>query len=479
MYKKIAKSALDHALKLANRIWYRYLDHRWKECTGNYFTEWARQHAGHCGSGCQVNGKITVTDPRLLTLGNNVHIGENCYFRTQGGIIIGDNTHLSSHVSLYSDTPVYEGERLPCGSRTFKDPVIIGRNVWVGMGVNVRPGVSIGEGAIVGHGVMVTRDVKPFEIVGGADPTPVGRRDLEDYTTLDGKKLYAASDGRPWKGQAAATTRSAGRGENVVFVCSTGRSGSQSIARNLDRHPQISARHEPHFNLIRLSTEYAHGIKSAERAKRELLAIYQHASTIPADYPVYVESDQKLSNLAPLIHDLFPQAKFLWLIRDGIDVVASTYARGWFGENEYKPTADGGSRKLGIFHEFRLVGHLADPRLDEPAWKAMSTFERNCWYWSFWNSEIRRAFGVIDDSKLKILRLEDFEQKTDELSDWLGVRSQSLESGIHNRAKSYKPYSMESWSDSERGEFWKWCRELMGEFYPNRMSEVAHSQASR
>ena len=43
----------------------------------------------------------------------------------------------------------------------------IGHDVWVGAGAKIMAGVSIGTGAVVGAGAVVTKDVAPYEVVGG------------------------------------------------------------------------------------------------------------------------------------------------------------------------------------------------------------------------------------------------------------------------------------------------------------------------
>lgn len=43
----------------------------------------------------------------------------------------------------------------------------IGHDVWIGARAIILQGVSIGTGAIIGAGAVVTRDVRPYEIVGG------------------------------------------------------------------------------------------------------------------------------------------------------------------------------------------------------------------------------------------------------------------------------------------------------------------------
>lgn len=39
--------------------------------------------------------------------------------------------------------------------------------MWIGLNVIVLQGVKIGDGAVIGAGSIVTKDVKPYEIVGG------------------------------------------------------------------------------------------------------------------------------------------------------------------------------------------------------------------------------------------------------------------------------------------------------------------------
>lgn len=44
--------------------------------------------------------------------------------------------------------------------------VMIGNDVWVGANVLILNGVTIGDGAIIANGAVVTKDVKPYSIVG-------------------------------------------------------------------------------------------------------------------------------------------------------------------------------------------------------------------------------------------------------------------------------------------------------------------------
>jgi len=45
--------------------------------------------------------------------------------------------------------------------------IIIGNDVWIGDNVTIFGGLTIGNGAIIGANSLVTKDVKPYSIVGG------------------------------------------------------------------------------------------------------------------------------------------------------------------------------------------------------------------------------------------------------------------------------------------------------------------------
>lgn len=56
----------------------------------------------------------------------------------------------------------------------------IGHDSWIGHGAVIRPEVTIGHGAIVASGAVVTRDVAPYEIVGGVPAKRIRMRFRED-----------------------------------------------------------------------------------------------------------------------------------------------------------------------------------------------------------------------------------------------------------------------------------------------------------
>lgn len=57
-----------------------------------------------------------------------------------------------------------------------KGPIVVGSDVWLAFESVVMSGITIGHGAIVAARAVVTRDVEPYEIVGGVPARHIGWR---------------------------------------------------------------------------------------------------------------------------------------------------------------------------------------------------------------------------------------------------------------------------------------------------------------
>ena len=139
---------------------------------------------GSCGDNVVLHGKLTVHCPSLLNVSGNVHINTNAFLRCEGGLSIGENTHISRNLTVYTANHNYKGDKLPYDHTLIKKAVSIGENVWIGMNVCILPGVTIGEGAIIGMGAVVSSDVEPLAIVGGNPARIIKYRDREHYLQL-------------------------------------------------------------------------------------------------------------------------------------------------------------------------------------------------------------------------------------------------------------------------------------------------------
>ena len=134
--------------------------------------------------------KIVVTDYTKLEIGENVHIGDNAYFNTNGGLKIGNNTHISRNVTIYTCSHDYESDILPYNSDFILKEVLIGENVWIGMNVSIAPGTIIGEGAIIGIGSVISGYIEPLSIVGSPKCRVLKKRNENHYFSVKGEGRF-------------------------------------------------------------------------------------------------------------------------------------------------------------------------------------------------------------------------------------------------------------------------------------------------
>lgn len=149
-----------------------------------------RSQLGACGQDVVIEEGVLVFHPEHVFLGDRVYvghqtmlkgyhqnelrigagswIGQQCFFHSAGGIVIGQSVGIgpgvkvltSVHAEAARSTPILDAP-LSFASVHIEDGADLG------VGAIVLPGVRIGRGAQVGAGAVVTRDVPPYAVVAG------------------------------------------------------------------------------------------------------------------------------------------------------------------------------------------------------------------------------------------------------------------------------------------------------------------------
>lgn len=124
------------------------------------------------GENCFPCRRVEILFPKGLVLEAGVSVGWFVELDARGGIKIGHDTNISSHVKLITgshdiDSPDFKADFLP---------IYIGHHVWIGTGAIILQGVKIGDGAIVAAGAVVTKDVEPWTVVGGVPAQIINTR---------------------------------------------------------------------------------------------------------------------------------------------------------------------------------------------------------------------------------------------------------------------------------------------------------------
>lgn len=114
---------------------------------------------------------------------NHVKVGNYCSISSDVKIGLGKHpTHL------FSSSPVFYSNQNPFNSHDayleFNDQptlTVIGHDVWIGANVIIMDNITIGTGAVIAAGSVVTKDVQPYEIVGGV-PAKLIKKRFDDQT---------------------------------------------------------------------------------------------------------------------------------------------------------------------------------------------------------------------------------------------------------------------------------------------------------
>jgi len=134
---------------------------------------------------CKLGRHVTIAERVVL---HEVSVGDYSYFERHGeGIYstIGKFCSIAANVRINAlEHPMervtthkvtyrpneyfkFQGVDQTFRERRRAKQVTVGHDVWIGHGAVIMPGVAVGTGAVIGANAVVTKDVAPYEIVGG------------------------------------------------------------------------------------------------------------------------------------------------------------------------------------------------------------------------------------------------------------------------------------------------------------------------
>lgn len=128
-----------------------------------------------CGKDLHVQFPVTITDPQIVSVGENVSLAAYVHIWGGGGVTIGNRVMIGTHTSITSLTHDYRPMLM--FDTLVKKQVVIDDDVWIGSNVVILPNTRIGKGAVVGAGSIVTKDVKSGAIVFGVPAREHGMRE--------------------------------------------------------------------------------------------------------------------------------------------------------------------------------------------------------------------------------------------------------------------------------------------------------------
>lgn len=140
----------------------------------------------HVSKGAEIHANVRIGRYTVIGVNSviypNVTIGRYCSIARNAeiGVALHPTKFLSTHAFQITKNSFPHDEDYAAirhvKSEWFHKPVVIGNDVLIGAKAVILPGVKIGHGAIIGSNSVVTRDVAPYEIIGGVPGAKIGSR---------------------------------------------------------------------------------------------------------------------------------------------------------------------------------------------------------------------------------------------------------------------------------------------------------------
>jgi len=233
------------------------------------------------------------------------------------------------------------------------------------------------------------------------------------------------------------------------FVLSTGRCGTAFLTELLRLSPEIDCHHAPSPELVlhsRLAYE-AVDPTSETFALGVDMARYEMIRDAYLTERTFVETNNRITFLAPALERVYARAKFIHLVRHPAAVVRSGIRREYYsGRNPHD------------------AGHLL-PR-DNTPWDEMTQLERVAWLWNETNAFIERFKGRLDKDRIFFLRAEDLFRSAETAMDVFRFLDVSVPSVHPIRRLLRRPVNVQhegsfpeyaQWSVEEKGELSRWA----------------------
>lgn len=183
--------------------------------------------------------------------------------------------------------------------------------------------------------------------------------------------------------------------QRPVFVLSTGRCGTKTLAWLMDLHSDIASHHEPHPRLI--ETSYLYYMNACSELPEDFwqtLLGFDRDDLIQRTFSsnrVYFESNNRLSMVADLLAERYPKARFIHLVRHPFDFIISAMRRGYYRHSSWDFA--------------RITPRKGEEYYDE--WATLSYMEKSAWLWTQTNAHIQDTLKTVSDDQKILVQSEE------------------------------------------------------------------------
>ena len=256
-----------------------------------------------------------------------------------------------------------------------------------------------------------------------------------------------------------------------IFILSSGRSGSQMMERLISQYNDVEVHHEYLCNIIQpLATKYVMGLVD-KKTVRDIISSTYSASLKYSKKSIWVDSSNKISWLIKPLKEIFSDAKFIHLIRDGRRVTSSYFNK--LNDECYKPEC------VRILYDSIYNDKDAPPPEKKYWWPILkykgkesnfmklNQYEQICVHWSEINNYINNELSGFGKSESIQIKLEELTQSIDVFRNLINFTELPYRPAFFETLKT--PHNVNipksfSLNANQEESFWKISKETMDFF---------------
>ncbi|MBZ0183578.1 MAG: acyltransferase [Melioribacteraceae bacterium] len=139
-----------------------------------------KKNGAQIGENCDIETGLTFHNCKNysnLIIGNNCHIGKNCFFDLREKVIIGKNVVISMQCTFITHIDMSKSNL----SKLFKSeshPINISDNTYIGANSIILMGVKIDNLSFIAADSLVNKNVEPKTMVGGVPAKFIKKLDI-------------------------------------------------------------------------------------------------------------------------------------------------------------------------------------------------------------------------------------------------------------------------------------------------------------
>ena len=111
------------------------------------------------------DSKIKVRKCSKCTIGDNVKINYNCMIICHNSINIGSGSEFGPSVYIYDHDHKFNKDHGVISDKFNTEPIVIGKNVWIGANTVILKGTKIGDNCVIGAGSIIKGDYPSGSVI--------------------------------------------------------------------------------------------------------------------------------------------------------------------------------------------------------------------------------------------------------------------------------------------------------------------------